>query len=59
MLGLLNRISSLITPKIMATVPREDLCYGHVLVAYRLKQDETLRLRMLKVSLGPHYNVYI
>ncbi|KAL7056054.1 hypothetical protein AAHC03_020952 [Spirometra sp. Aus1] len=44
----LSRLTSLITPKAIAPVPKEQLCYGHVLIVFRLKEDDRLCLRMLK-----------
>lgn len=44
----LSRLTSLITPKALAPVPKEQLCYGHVLIVFRLKEDDKLCLRMLK-----------
>ncbi len=48
---LVDRLTRLVSPRAMAAVPRGggDLCYGHVLIAYRLKGDDMLRLRMMKV----------
>uniref|UniRef100_A0A0X3PQR7 Uncharacterized protein n=1 Tax=Schistocephalus solidus TaxID=70667 RepID=A0A0X3PQR7_SCHSO len=46
----LSRLTSLITPKALAPVPKEQLCYGHVLIVFRLKEDDKLCLRMLKAS---------
>ncbi|VDN10747.1 unnamed protein product [Dibothriocephalus latus] len=46
----LSRLTSLITPKALAPVSKEQLCYGHVLIAFRLKEDDRICLRMLKAS---------
>ncbi|KAM7534493.1 hypothetical protein Aperf_G00000115415 [Anoplocephala perfoliata] len=44
----LERLTSLVGPKPLPLVPPGYLCYGHVLLAYRLKGDNSLCLRMLK-----------
>ncbi|VDD83346.1 unnamed protein product [Mesocestoides corti] len=44
----INRLTNILTPKALPVVPKDDLCYGHVLVAYRLKGDSVLHLRMMK-----------
>nr|CDS25630.1 expressed conserved protein [Hymenolepis microstoma] len=44
----LERLTSLVGPKPLSLVPSDYLCYNHVLLAYRLKGDNSLCLRMLK-----------
>ncbi|KAM3185981.1 hypothetical protein ACTXT7_005281 [Hymenolepis weldensis] len=44
----LERLTSLVGPKPLPLVPSDYLCYNHVLLAYRLKGDNSLCLRMLK-----------
>lgn len=46
----LERLTNLVGPKPLPLVPSDYLCYGHVLLSYRLKGDNSLCLRMLKVS---------
>ncbi|VDM17490.1 unnamed protein product [Hydatigera taeniaeformis] len=43
-----ERIINLVGPKAMSLVPSDHLCFNQVLIAYRLKGDSALCLRMLK-----------
>nr|CDS21395.1 expressed conserved protein [Echinococcus granulosus] len=43
-----ERLINLVGPKAMSLVPADHLCYNHVLLAYHLKGDNALCLRMLK-----------
>ena len=56
----LHRLSNMVGPKAMPLVPKDHLCYNQVLLAYRLKGDNNLSLRMLKVSMAiPAISSYI
>lgn len=55
----LERLTSLVGPKPLPLVPSDYLCYNHVLLAYRLKGDNSLCLRMLRVSyIGDDFSVF-
>ncbi|VDK41300.1 unnamed protein product [Taenia asiatica] len=43
-----ERLINLVGPKTVSLVPADHLCFNHVLLAYRLKGDNALCLRMLK-----------
>lgn len=44
-----ERLINLVGPRAMPLVPADHLCFNHVLLAYRLKGDNALCLRMLRV----------